>query len=229
MVGRERRSPGRAHALQARPAADLKLRLPTSVFKSQPGNVVLGVQLQLRRGERSEPIRYAELAAVLDVRSVHLGAAGPAPAALALRRRRGWRCPYHDTWSAARSSPTRVRRRRCRGHPTVPTATSGRAPLAIEHGARGLRRAGWAGRALSGKHALALTNRGGARRTCSRLPVPCAMGSSGVRRSPRPGAGARRLHRPRPAPAGIIPEGRSTMLLLICSRGTGRPSAREQP
>ena len=158
-------------------AADCGFGYRTSVFKSEPGRyVVLGVQLQLRRGERSEPIRYAELAAVLDVEVGDRAPLADARAAvLALRRRKGMVLDPadHDTWSAgsfftnpvlgpgaAAALPADAPRF---PQPDGDVRTS--AAWLIEHAGfgRGYVGPGGPGAALSGKHALALTNRGGAR------------------------------------------------------------------
>jgi UDP-N-acetylmuramate dehydrogenase len=76
----------------------------TSRFKREPGRyVILSVDFQLRLGPRSEPIRYAELAARLGI-----GPGDRAPlaevraAVLELRRGKGMvlDAADHDTWSA---------------------------------------------------------------------------------------------------------------------------------
>ncbi len=127
---------------------------------------------QFRLGELSEQVRYAELARHLGV---DLGDRAPCSdvrdAVLALRRDKGMvlDADDHDTWSAGSffTNPMldRSRRRRCprRRHagrsPTAPTKTS--AAWLIEH-AGFTKGYGNERVALSTKHTLALTNRGGA-------------------------------------------------------------------
>ena len=58
----------RTGAVERLPAAACGFRYRTSVFKHDDRRVVLGVTFALRPSERSEPIRYAELARRLGVR-----------------------------------------------------------------------------------------------------------------------------------------------------------------
>ena len=92
-------------------AADCGFTYRSSRFKAEPQRyVVLSVTFQLKLGDLGAPIAYAELARTLGV---DLGERAPAAdvrtAVLALRRGKGMvlDADDHDTWSAARSSPTR--------------------------------------------------------------------------------------------------------------------------
>ena len=145
----------------------------TSRFKSNPGRfVVLSVTFQLRLGSMSQPIRYPELARVVGV---EVGQRAPAAdvreAVLALRSAKGMVLVEddHDTWSVGSFFT----------NPIVTPATALELPAAaprftqadgmiktsaawlIEQAgfARGY---GYGPAQLSGKHTLALTNRGGA-------------------------------------------------------------------
>jgi UDP-N-acetylmuramate dehydrogenase len=156
------------------PAADLGLGYRTSVLRGRAGAdgaVVLRLRLRLTADGRSAPIRYAELASTLGV---PVGARVPAETAreavLALRRGKGMvlDAADHDTWSAGSfftnpilagvDAPEGVR-----AWPVGPGRVKLSAAALIERA--GFRRGheGPGGRvALSGKHVLALTNRGGA-------------------------------------------------------------------
>ena len=153
--------------------ADCGFGYRTSALKTQVGRfVVLGVTFTLARQSQSGPIRYAELAGRLGV---PLG--GDAPlgqvraAVLELRRRKGMVLDPgdHDTWSAGSffTNPV-LRASDAEGLPR-------RAPRWTQPDGRVKTSAAWlleqagftrsygTGRvALSGKHPLALTNRGGA-------------------------------------------------------------------
>jgi len=166
------------------PAAGLRLGYRTSVLKSTDAAVVLAVRLQLRPGGVSAPVRYAELARLLDVEpGAQVPAAAARDAVLALRRGKGMVLDPadHDTWSAGSffTNPlldaadlARVMELiRYRVGPDAPVPqypggpghTKLSAAWLIERA--GFRRghAGPGGRvALSAKHTLALTNRGGA-------------------------------------------------------------------
>jgi UDP-N-acetylmuramate dehydrogenase len=155
--------------------ADCGFGYRTSVFKRlAPRYAVLSVQFQFTRGDLGLPIRYAQLAAALGV---DVGARVPAAdiraAVLELRRSKGMVLDPddHDTWSvgsfftnpvldgdAAASLPDEAPRYR---QPDGSIKTS--AAWLIE--SAGYRR-GFPGAegqvALSTKHALAVTNRGGA-------------------------------------------------------------------
>jgi UDP-N-acetylmuramate dehydrogenase len=145
----------------------------TSRFKSDPGRfVVLSVTFQLRLGSLSHPIRYAELARVLGIA---VGERAPAAdvrqAVLELRNAKGMVlvADDHDTWSvgsfftnpiispaSARTLPAGAPRF---SQPDDMVKTS--AAWLIEQAgfAKGY---GHGAARLSGKHTLALTNRGGA-------------------------------------------------------------------
>jgi UDP-N-acetylmuramate dehydrogenase len=143
----------------------------SSLFKREPGRwVVLSVSFQFRLGDLSAPIRYAELAQALGV---DVGERAPLAdvrtAVLALRRGKGmvYDRTDHDSWSAGSfftnpilADPSLVPD----GAPSYPqpdgqVKTS--AAWLIEHA--GFSRGYGVGPAqLSSKHALALTNAGGA-------------------------------------------------------------------
>ncbi len=157
----------RAHV----PAAELGLAYRTSVLKGSADAVVLRVRFALTGDATSAPIRYPELARALGVEP---GARAPAAAVreavLALRRGKGMvlDAADHDTWSAG-SFFTNPILAEADAPPAAPRWPAGpglvKVPAAwlIEHA--GFRRghAGPGGRAaLSGKHVLALTNRGAA-------------------------------------------------------------------
>ena len=145
----------------------------TSRFKAEPGrHVVLDVTFQLRLGSLGAPVAYAELA-----RSLGIEVGGRAPAAevreavLALRRGKGMVLDPadHDTWSAGSFFTNPVLATEAAEHlptdaprfsqPDGSVKTS--AAWLISHA--GFDRGHGSGAAsLSTKHALALTNRGGA-------------------------------------------------------------------
>ncbi|MEJ5913841.1 UDP-N-acetylmuramate dehydrogenase [Pseudokineococcus sp. 1T1Z-3] len=158
---------------------DLRLGYRTSALKEEPDRyVVLEVTFQLRQGELGGPVRYAELA---DRLGVAVGGRAPASevreAVLALRRSKGMVLDDpaagvvdHDTWSAGSFFT----------NPVLPAADAERLPEAAPRypaeggvktsaawliAAAGFERGhGLPGpAALSTKHTLALTNRGGAR------------------------------------------------------------------
>jgi UDP-N-acetylmuramate dehydrogenase len=176
----DRRS-GKVHQV---PAAKLGLAYRTSVLKNTDHAVVLRTRFSLTAGGMSAPIRYAELARVLGVAQ---GERVPADAArkavLELRRGKGMVLDPadHDTWSAgsfftnpivddATFTGVLLRIAQVLGADvTVPTypAGPGRRKLSaawlIERAGFRKGHQGHGGRvALSGKHTLALTNRGGA-------------------------------------------------------------------
>ncbi len=169
-------------------AADCGFGYRTSSFKDVPVNgpsgryVILDVLFQLRLGQLSQPLRYADLARGLGV---PLGERAPLAevreAVLAQRRRRGMvlDATDHDTWSAGSFFTNPIipgvawpdfRRRvalRCGPEETPPEypASGGlktSAAWLIERAGfgRGYGLPGPAG--LSTKHTLALTNRGSA-------------------------------------------------------------------
>ncbi|MCW2772976.1 MAG: UDP-N-acetylmuramate dehydrogenase [Nocardioides sp.] len=150
--------------------ADCGFGYRTSRFKADPGrHVVLSVTFQLRQGSLGEPVAYAELARTLGV---DIGARAPLAdvrrAVLGLRAGKGMVLDPadHDTWSAGSffTNPVVAAEAVPAGAPawsqpdgSVKTS----AAWLIEHAGfakgHGTDRA-----ALSGKHTLALTNRGGA-------------------------------------------------------------------
>ncbi|MDX6299917.1 MAG: UDP-N-acetylmuramate dehydrogenase [Nocardioidaceae bacterium] len=155
-------------------AADCGFGYRTSRFKREPQRyVVLAVTFQLRLGTLSAPIRYAELARTLGV-----DVGGRAPmrdvrdAVLALRSGKGMVLDGrdHDTWSAGSffTNPVLDADGSRRLPPEAPRweqpdgAVKTSAAWLIEHS--GFSKGYGNGRvALSGKHTLALTNRGEAR------------------------------------------------------------------
>jgi UDP-N-acetylmuramate dehydrogenase len=154
------------------PAAELGLGYRASVLKHRDDAVVLRVRFRLRPDGTSAPIRYPELARVLGVTP---GATVPAPAARAavldLRRGKGMvlDAADHDTWSVGSFFT----------NPIVPAADVPDVPglprwpadhdrvklpaaWLIENAGFGRGYPAPGGRvALSGKHVLALSNRGG--------------------------------------------------------------------
>jgi UDP-N-acetylmuramate dehydrogenase len=153
--------------------ADLGLGYRTSRFKSEPGRyLVLDVTFQMKFSGTSTPIQYAELARSLGV---EIGARAPLAdvreAVLALRRGKGMvlDAADHDTWSAgsfftnpllsaddAAALPDDAPR-----WPTADGRVKTSAAWLIERA--GFAKGHGAGpAALSSKHTLALTNRGGA-------------------------------------------------------------------
>jgi UDP-N-acetylmuramate dehydrogenase len=153
-------------------AADCGFGYRTSRFKRDPGRfVVVEVTFQLRLGDLGAPMQYAELARTLGV---EVGERAPSAAVrdavLGLRRGKGMvlDAADHDTWSAGSFFT----------NPVLPADAAlpegaprwQQADGSVKTSAAWLiERAGFAkghGRgpvALSSKHTLALTNRGGAR------------------------------------------------------------------
>ncbi len=143
----------------------------TSRFKADRDRyVVMDVLFQLRRGDLGSPVRYAELARALDV---EVGERAPLAevreAVLSLRRGKGMvlDAADHDTWSAGSFFTNPVVSDASmlpEGAPAWPTddGTKSSAAWLIEHAGfdRGHGMPGPA--ALSTKHVLAVTNRGGA-------------------------------------------------------------------
>ena len=157
----------RAHV----PAADLGLGYRASVLKHRDEAVVLRVRFRLRPDGTSAPIRYPELARALGVAP---GATVAAPAArmavLDLRRGKGMvlDADDHDTWSVGSffTNPV-LPAADVPDEPGLPRWPAGadrvKLPAAwlIEHSGFRRGRPGPGGRvALSGKHVLALSNRG---------------------------------------------------------------------
>lgn len=145
----------------------------TSVFKRNPRWVVLDVTLRLRRSERSNPIRYADLAAALGIEAGQTAApAEVREAVLSLRRKRGMVLDPddHDTWSVGSFFLNPVL-------PEVPEAASECPQHVVAEGVKLsaawlIHRSGFApgyggdwgngNVTLSSRHTLAITNRGGA-------------------------------------------------------------------
>jgi UDP-N-acetylmuramate dehydrogenase len=163
-------------------AADCGFGYRSSRLKCEPGRyLVLAVTFQLRQGgesgqsARSAPVTYAELARHLGVAVGERAPLGAVRAAvLELRRRKGMVLDPgdHDTWSAGSFFTNPVLGPAAAealpdGAPRFPqpdgTVKTSAAWL-IEHAGfgRGHVGAGGPGAGLSGKHVLALTNRGGA-------------------------------------------------------------------
>ncbi len=163
----------RARRMRTYANADCGFGYRHSKFKAEPGRwVVLEVAFQLPVADRSAPVGYAELARALGV---EIGERAPLidvrEAVLALRRAKGMVLDPadHDTWSAGSFFTNPVL------DAEAATRLPGEAPRwqqpdgSVKTSAAWLiDRAGFAkghahGRAaLSGKHTLALTNRGGA-------------------------------------------------------------------
>ena len=174
----DRRS-GRVHQVQAE---DLGLTYRSSMLKGTDSAVVLRARFGLQDGGQSAPIRYAELARLLGV---ELGARVPVAAAregvLELRRGKGMVLDVedHDTWSAGSffTNPivddaqlpdvlAKVAERvgpdaTAPQYPGGPGRTKLSAAWLIERAGFGRGYQAAQGRvSLSGKHTLALTNRG---------------------------------------------------------------------
>jgi UDP-N-acetylmuramate dehydrogenase len=85
------------------PAAELGLGYRTSRLKGADREIVLAVRFRVGTDGRSAPVRYAELARVLDVEpGTRVPAAAARAAVLGLRRGKGMVLDEddHDTWSA---------------------------------------------------------------------------------------------------------------------------------
>jgi UDP-N-acetylmuramate dehydrogenase len=161
----------RAHV----PAAELGLGYRTSTLKGREDAIVLRVRLALPGGADSAPIRYPELARVLGVEpGTTVPAARAREAVLELRRGKGMVLDPddHDTWSAGSffTNPVVDADAVPNGPETdgMPrwSAGSDRVKLSaawlIQHAGFERGHPGPGGRvALSGRHVLALTNRGG--------------------------------------------------------------------
>ncbi len=155
---------------------ELELAYRDSVLKrtlldATPRWVVLSMELQMRTGEMSAPIRYQQLASFLDV---NLGDRVPLAevrdAVLALRNQKGMvlNAADHDTWSAGSFFTNPILTAEAAGalpaeaprYPTPNGQVKTSAAWLIEHAGihRGYGLPGPA--AVSTKHTLALTNRG---------------------------------------------------------------------
>ena len=170
---------GRVHQVQAE---DLGLTYRSSVLKGTDSAVVLRARFALQDGGRSAPIRYAELARLLDVElGVRVPVAAAREAVLELRRGKGMvlAADDHDTWSAGSfftnpvvddaELPAVLAKVAQRVGPeaTLPQYAGGpgqtklSAAWLIERAGFGKGHQAAGGRvSLSGKHTLALTNRG---------------------------------------------------------------------
>ena len=155
-------------------ASDCGFGYRSSMFKREPGRwVVLSVTFQLRLGELSAPIQYAELARSLDVAvGRRAGARAVRDAVLALRGGKGMVLDGadHDTWSAGSFFTNPVLNAdvaaRLPEHAPRWDQPDGRVKTSagwlIEHAGFG-KGYGMPPATLPGKHVLALTNRGDAR------------------------------------------------------------------
>ena len=149
------------------PAAELGLAYRTSVLKGRSDAVVLRVRIALPGGARSAPIRYAELASALGVApGERVPAAVAREAVLALRRGKGMVLDPadHDTWSAGSFFTNPVLAEAPSGAPSWPVGDRVKVSAAWLIERSGFRRGylGPGGRvALSSRHVLALTHRGG--------------------------------------------------------------------
>lgn len=156
------------------PAAELGLGYRTSVLKNRDDAVVLRVRFALPGGADSAPLRYPELAAVLGVSAgERVPAAAARAAVLALRRSKGMvlDAADHDTWSAgsfftnpvvdAAAVPGGSGTERMPRWPAASDRVKLSAAWLIQNAGFARGHAGPGGRvALSGRHVLALTNRG---------------------------------------------------------------------
>jgi UDP-N-acetylmuramate dehydrogenase len=139
----------------------------TSRFKHSDRWVVLDVTFQLRPGALSEPVRYAELARALGSEvGGRVPLADVPPAVLALRRAKGMVLDPddHDTWSAGSFFTNPVLETVPDGAPAWPADGGLKTSAAwlIEQAGFGKGYPGDdAAVALSTKHTLALSNRGG--------------------------------------------------------------------
>ncbi len=150
------------------PAAELGLAYRTSTLKGRADVVVLAVVFRLTTDGLSAPIRYAELARTLDVEpGARVPVADARAAVLALRGGKGMvlDAADRDTWSVGSFFTNPVLDTAPEGAPTWPAADGRvKVPAAWLIQRAGFERghAGPGGRvALSSKHVLALTHRGG--------------------------------------------------------------------
>lgn len=154
--------------------ADCRFSYRNSIFKQTDRYVILSVQLRLTPSELSRPVRYAELARRLGVQTgERVPLADLRAAVLELRRGKGMVLDPGDPDTRSAGSffmnPV-VPEARARQLPeTAPRWPDGNGSVKLSAAwlieQAGFRRGYSGGRktvALSGKHALALTNRGGA-------------------------------------------------------------------
>jgi UDP-N-acetylmuramate dehydrogenase len=162
------------------PPAELGFGYRRSVLRNDDAYVVLEVEFALDASGRSAPLRYGELAAALGAEpGTRAGAAAVREAVLALRTRKGMVLDGadHDTWSVGSFftnpvvSPSEFALLRERLESAAGPVPNYPAPDGVKLAAGWLvERAGFARgfpgvgavARLSTKHALALTNRGGA-------------------------------------------------------------------
>ena len=168
----------RADELRWVPASDLGFGYRTSILKhpppGTPAPIAVEVEFALDATGRSAPLRYGELTTALGAEAERADPARVRDAVLALRRRKGMvlDAADHDTWSVGSffTNPvvTRERFEELQAAVTGPVPNypaEGGVKLAagwlVEHAGfgKGFPGDGAAAR-LSGKHALALTNRG---------------------------------------------------------------------
>ncbi len=169
------------------PAAHLGLAYRTSKLKGRDDAVVLRVRFALPGDAASAPIRYPELARALGVPpGERVPAAAARETVLELRRGKGMvlDADDHDTWSAGSffTNPVIAESDAPADAPRFPAGNQVKVPAAwlIQHAGFARGHAGPGGRvALSGKHVLALTNRGGG--TASDLLVLAREIRDGVR------------------------------------------------
>jgi UDP-N-acetylmuramate dehydrogenase len=163
------------------PAGELGLRYRHSDLKNTSDAVVLEVEFALDDTGRSAPLRYAELSGALDVAAGERAEPGDVRAAvLGLRTQKGMvlDADDHDTWSvgsfftnpvvpAERFEDLQARRDDQVPHYPAPDGVKLAAGWLVEHAGfgKGYPGPGGAPCRLSTKHALALTNRGGATTT----------------------------------------------------------------
>lgn len=158
--------------LRVMAAGDCGFTYRNSLFKEQPDRfVIVSVTFQLRRGDLSEPVLYAELADALDISVGQCAPSGQVrDAVMSLRRRKGMvlEATDHDTWSVGSFfvNPIVSADLVPEGAPVWPQPDgrikTSAAWLVEKAGfARGFALPG-SSAAVSTKHSLALTNRGGA-------------------------------------------------------------------
>nr|WP_099246268.1 UDP-N-acetylmuramate dehydrogenase [Mycobacterium sp. shizuoka-1] len=168
----------RTSQVQWVPAEQLGLGYRHSIVKNSSDAVVLEVEFALDRTGRSAPLRYAELTRALGVATGERAEpAAVRSAVLGLRARKGMvlDAADHDTWSVGsfftnpvvsvdRFEELQARRDDPVPHYPAPDGVKLAAGWLVEHAGfgRGYPADGDAPCRLSTKHALALTNRGGA-------------------------------------------------------------------
>ncbi|MDT5085519.1 MAG: UDP-N-acetylmuramate dehydrogenase, partial [Mycobacterium sp.] len=165
-------------AVRWAPAGELGFGYRTSMLKHSEAAVVLEVEFALDASGRSAPLRYAELVTALDVTAgERADPAAVRDAVLALRTRKGMvlDAKDHDTWSVGSffTSPVVTQQHyqeladgadRAVPHYPAPDGVKLAAGWLVEQAGfgKGYPDVDGARCRLSTKHALALTNRGGA-------------------------------------------------------------------